>query len=39
MINGYWILAFVVTPLTIVILGWVAALLHSRSSRRQDQGR
>ena len=37
MINEYWILAFVVTPLTLVLLGWVASVLHSRASRRQDQ--
>jgi hypothetical protein len=31
--NASWLLAFVVTPLTVLALGWIAVLLHERSLR------
>jgi len=33
--NEYWILAFVITPAIVVILGWSAALLHLYYARRR----
>jgi hypothetical protein len=34
-VNEYWILAFVITPAVVVILGWSAALLHHYDLRRR----
>jgi hypothetical protein len=34
--NASWLLAFVITPLTVLALGWIAVLLHERSLRRRD---
>lgn len=35
--NASWVLAFVVTPLTVLAIGWIAVLLHERSLRtRRD---
>ena len=28
--NEYWVLAFVVTPIVVVALGWAAVWLHER---------
>jgi len=32
--NEYWILAFVVTPAIVLIMGYAAVLLHERSLKR-----
>ena len=32
--NQYWILANVVTPAIVVVMGYVAVLLHERSLKR-----
>jgi hypothetical protein len=33
--NEYWVLAFVITPAIVVILGWSAVFLHEYDSRRR----
>ena len=33
--NEYWVLAFVITPALVVILGWAAVFLHEYQSRRR----
>ncbi len=32
--NEYWILAYVVTPAIVVVMGYVAVILHERSVKR-----
>jgi len=32
--NAYWILAFVVAPLTVLTLGWAAVFWHEHRLRR-----
>ena len=32
--NEYWILAKIVTPAIVVVMGYVAVLLHERSLKR-----
>ena len=33
--NEYFLLAFVVMPVLVMLLGWIAVLLHERSLRRE----
>ena len=35
--NEYWVLAFVVTPATVLALAYGAVLLHERALRRSQQ--
>ena len=37
--NEFAILAFVVTPALVVLLGYIAVLLHEREARRFDERR
>jgi hypothetical protein len=35
-LNEYFVLAFIVTPLAAVTLGWAAVFFHERTMRRND---
>jgi hypothetical protein len=35
--NEYWVLAFVITPAIVVMLGWSAVLLQEHHNRRRRQ--
>jgi hypothetical protein len=37
MIEASWFLAFVVTPALVVAVGWMAVVLHERSSNRHPR--
>jgi hypothetical protein len=32
--NEFWVLAFVITPAVVIVLGYIAVLLHERSLKR-----
>jgi len=35
--NEYFVLAFVITPAIVVVLGWAAVFLHEYSLRRTER--